>query len=53
MATALKQLFDKEHQPTWQSVIGKNFGSSITHETKYILFFQIDQTYVLLFKSLE
>lgn len=38
---------------TWHVVVGRNFGCSITHDTKYVLFVQVDQTHCLIFKSLE
>ena len=51
IAAALKQSFDKEFKPTWQAIVGKCFGSSITHETKYLFFVKVGPAYVLLFKS--
>mmetsp|Transcript_4999 Transcript_4999/g.5142 ORF Transcript_4999/g.5142 Transcript_4999/m.5142 type:complete len:101 (+) Transcript_4999:241-543(+) len=53
MATFIKKKFDEEFGGTWHCVVGRNFGCSITHDTKFVLFFQIDQMHVLLFKSLE
>jgi len=53
MATFVKKKCDEEFGGTWHCVVGRNFGCSITHDTKYVLFFQIDQMHVLLFKSLE
>ena len=53
IATAVKMYFDKEYGGTWHCVVGRNFGCSVTHETKYLVFFQVDQLYVLLFCSDE
>jgi dynein light chain LC8-type len=53
MATFVKKKCDEEFGGTWHCVVGRNFGCSITHDTKYVLFIQIDQMHVLLFKSLE
>jgi dynein light chain LC8-type len=53
MATYVKKKMDEEFGGTWHCVVGRNFGCSITHDTKYVLFFQIDQMHVLLFKSHE
>ena len=53
MATYVKKKMDEEFGGTWQCIVGRNFGSSITHDTKYVMFFQLDQMHVLLFKSLE
>ncbi len=32
-------------------VIGRNFGSYITHETKHFIYFYLGQVAILLFKS--
>jgi dynein light chain LC8-type len=34
MAAYIKREFDKKFQPTWHCIVGKNFGSYVTHETK-------------------
>eukprot|EP00618_Florenciella_parvula_P003072 CAMPEP_0119543452 /NCGR_PEP_ID=MMETSP1344-20130328/54123_1 /TAXON_ID=236787 /ORGANISM="Florenciella parvula, Strain CCMP2471" /LENGTH=117 /DNA_ID=CAMNT_0007587737 /DNA_START=56 /DNA_END=409 /DNA_ORIENTATION=+ len=51
IATAVKVEFDKEYGGTWHCVVGRHFGCSVTHETKYLVFFQVDQMYALLFCS--
>eukprot|EP00619_Florenciella_sp_RCC1007_P007836 CAMPEP_0205921694 /NCGR_PEP_ID=MMETSP1325-20131115/13264_1 /ASSEMBLY_ACC=CAM_ASM_000708 /TAXON_ID=236786 /ORGANISM="Florenciella sp., Strain RCC1007" /LENGTH=118 /DNA_ID=CAMNT_0053289579 /DNA_START=85 /DNA_END=441 /DNA_ORIENTATION=- len=53
IATAVKVEFDKEYGGTWHCVVGRHFGCSVTHETKYLVFFQVDQMYALLFCSDE
>ena len=53
IATDVKMDFDKEYGGTGHCVVGRNFGCSVTHETKYLIFFQVDQIYVLLFCSDE
>jgi dynein light chain LC8-type len=53
VATYLKKRCDEGLTGTWHSIVGRNFGCSITHDTKYVLFLQIDQMHVLIFKSLE
>jgi len=53
IATSAKKKFDEEFGGTWHVVCGRNFGCSITHDTKFVLFFQIDLLHVMLFKSLE
>ena len=37
--------------PTWHCVVGRNFGSYVTHETKHFIYFYLGQIAVLLFKS--
>jgi dynein light chain LC8-type len=53
IATYIKKKCDEEFTGTWHVVVGRNFGCSITHETKYVLFFQIDLMHCLIFKSLD
>ena len=53
LATYVKKKFDEEFGGTWHVVCGRNFGCSITHDTKFVLFMQIDLLHVMLFKSLE
>lgn len=34
IATAIKRDMAKKHPGTWQCVVGRNFGTFVTHETK-------------------
>jgi len=34
IAAFIKREFDKKHNPTWHCIVGRNFGSYVTHETK-------------------
>jgi len=45
------QEFDKKYNPTWHCIVGRNFGSYVTHETKHFIYFYLGQVAVLLFKS--
>ena len=47
----IKKEFDRKHNPTWHCVVGRNFGSYVTHETKHFIYFYLGQIAVLLFKS--
>lgn len=51
MAMYMKQEFDKRYQPTWHCIVGRHFGSYVSHETKGFIYFYIDKLAVLLFKS--
>uniref|UniRef100_A0AAY4BUQ7 Dynein light chain n=1 Tax=Denticeps clupeoides TaxID=299321 RepID=A0AAY4BUQ7_9TELE len=31
--------FDKKYNPTWHCIVGRNFGSYVTHETKHFIYF--------------
>jgi dynein light chain LC8-type len=53
IATDMKKYFDQKHGQTWHCIVGKGFGCSIAYDTQFLLFFQADQHYVLLFKSVE
>ncbi|KAK2990117.1 hypothetical protein RJ640_014786 [Escallonia rubra] len=51
VAEYIKKEFDKKHGPTWHCIVGKNFGSYVTHETNHFVYFYLDTKAVLLFKS--
>lgn len=51
VAAYIKKGFDKKHGPTWHCVVGRSFGSYVTHETKNFIYFYVGQLAVLLFKS--
>ena len=36
IAAFIKREFDKKCNPTWHCIVGRNFGSYVTHETKVI-----------------
>ncbi|XP_071093162.1 dynein light chain LC6, flagellar outer arm-like [Haliotis cracherodii] len=51
IAEYIKKEFDKKYNPTWHCIVGRNFGSYVTHETKHFMYFYLGQVSVLLFKS--
>ncbi|CAH8442098.1 unnamed protein product [Schistosoma turkestanicum] len=51
IAAYIKKEFDKKYQPTWHCIVGRNFGSYVTHETQNFIYFYLDDRAVLLFKS--
>ena len=51
IAGYIKKEFDRRYNPTWHCVVGRNFGSYVTHETKHFIYFYVGQVAVLLFKS--
>ncbi|XP_075516563.1 uncharacterized protein LOC142551294 [Primulina tabacum] len=51
VAESIKKVFDKKYGPTWHCIVGKNFGSYVTHETNHFVYFYLDTKAVLLFKS--
>jgi len=51
IAAQIKREFDKKYGPTWHVVVGKNFGSYVTHETKHFIYFYIGTLAILIWKS--
>ena len=51
VASYIKEEFDKKHNPSWHGIVGCNFGSSVTHQTKHFVHFYTGQIAVLSFKS--
>ncbi|KAJ5080131.1 dynein light chain [Anaeramoeba ignava] len=50
IAGYLKRAADKKYGPTFHVIVGKSFGSFVTHESKNFIYFYVGQTAVLLFK---
>ncbi|KAI9493859.1 dynein light chain 1, cytoplasmic [Zychaea mexicana] len=51
IASHIKREFDKKYGNTWHCVVGRNFGSYVTHESKHFIYFYHGQIAILLFKS--
>merc|ERR1711937_139605 len=51
IAAFIKKEFDKKYSPTWHCIVGRNFGSYVTHETKRVIYFFLGQVAILLLKS--
>ncbi|PQE15975.1 dynein light chain protein [Rutstroemia sp. NJR-2017a BVV2] len=43
--------FDDKRGPTWHCIVGRNFGSFVTHETKHFIYFYLGHCAILLFKT--
>ncbi|CAK0865662.1 unnamed protein product [Prorocentrum cordatum] len=43
IAAFIKKEFDKKYNPTWHAIVGRNFGSYVTHETKHFIYFYLGQ----------
>ncbi len=50
IATYIKDEFDKKYKPRWHCIVGGNFSSYVTHETRHHIFFYLGQVAILLFK---
>eukprot|EP00924_Labyrinthula_sp_SR-Ha-C_P008352 maker-scaffold_11-snap-gene-10.14-mRNA-1 protein AED:0.46 eAED:0.46 QI:0/0/0/1/1/1/2/0/93 len=51
IAAHVKKEFDKKFHPSWHCIVGRNFGSYVTHEAKHFIYFYLGQVAILLFKS--
>ena len=53
IASYIKREFERKHKGIWHCIVGKNFGSYVTHETKSYIYFYVGQVAVLLWKSVS
>ncbi|CAG8982202.1 hypothetical protein HYALB_00003638 [Hymenoscyphus albidus] len=51
IAQYIKKQFDERKGPTWHCIVGRNFGSFVTHETKHFIYFYLGHCAILLFKT--
>ncbi|CAH8441817.1 unnamed protein product [Heterobilharzia americana] len=51
IAAFIKKEFDRKYNPNWHCIVGKHFGSYVTHETQHFIYFYLQDRAFLLFKS--
>ena len=51
IAAYIKKEFDKKYNPTWHCIVGRNFGSYVTHETRHFIYFYLGQVLIFFVKS--
>ncbi|KAK7256803.1 hypothetical protein RIF29_30303 [Crotalaria pallida] len=51
IAHYIKQKLDEAYGPAWNSVVGKDFGSCITHLSGSFIFFRVEMMEFLIFKD--
>ncbi|KNH09462.1 Dynein light chain type 1/2 [Perkinsela sp. CCAP 1560/4] len=51
IAKYVKKHFDELHGPTWHCIVGRNFGSFVTHEDGCFIYFYVHDIAVLLFRA--
>ncbi|GAB7341949.1 hypothetical protein MBLNU457_g0251t1 [Dothideomycetes sp. NU457] len=51
IAHYIKRTFDERRGATWHCIVGRNFGSFVTHETKHFIYFYLGHCAILLFKT--
>ena len=50
-AEEIKKAFDAKWDPSWHVVIGKNFGSYVTHETRRFIYFYVNHYAIMIYKA--
>ena len=50
IAAFVKKKFDKKHDPTWHCIVGRQYGSYVTHAMEHFIYFCMGEEEVLLFK---
>lgn len=51
IASYLKNQFEEMYDPTWHCIVGRHFGSYVTHEKSRYCYFYVGQMGVMLFKT--
>ncbi|CAH2355505.1 dynein light chain 1, cytoplasmic [[Candida] railenensis] len=51
LAAYLKKELDQAYGPTWHVIVGKSFGSYVTHEQGFFIYFYIGEVAFLAFKA--
>ena len=51
IAAYIKKEFDKRYSPSWHCIVGRNYGSFVTYEARYYVYYQLGEIAILLFKS--
>jgi dynein light chain LC8-type len=51
LAKFIKVEFDKKFGPTWHCIVGRNFGSFVTHESTNFIYFYLGDLAFCLFKA--
>lgn len=51
IAGHVKKRFDELYGPTWHCVVGKSFGSYVTHQTHKFIFFYVDDMAFMIFQT--
>ena len=51
MAIFIKRYFDHTYEPAWNCVVGKNFGSFVSHKPTKHIFFYIGEKGIMIFQT--
>ncbi|CAM9617822.1 unnamed protein product [Ectocarpus sp. 4 AP-2014] len=50
-AEKIKRHFDARWDPSWHVIIGRNFGSFVTHETTCFVYFYLADKAIMMYKA--
>lgn len=51
VAAHVKRTLDTQFGPTWHAVVGKNYGSYVTHERRHFIYFYLGPMAFLLWRA--
>ena len=51
IADDIRKKIQKEHEPSWNCIVGKHFGAHVVHQTNCYLFCSYGELSILLWKS--
>ena len=51
IAESIKKYFDEKYEAAWHCIVGKSFGSFVTHETKSFILASVNDFTILLWKN--
>lgn len=51
IAAFIKKQMDVKHGKTWHVIVGKNFGSYVTHEKGHFIYYYVGPLAFLVFKT--
>ncbi|KAK9447118.1 dynein light chain type 1-domain-containing protein [Limtongia smithiae] len=51
IAAYIKKELDLRFGQTWHCIVGRNFGSYVSHETRHFIYFYLGQIAILIFKT--
>ncbi|KAA0193978.1 Dynein light chain type [Fasciolopsis buskii] len=51
VATYIKRQFDKKYNATWHCIVGRDYGSFISHEAEHFVDFRLGDRAVLLYRT--
>ncbi|CAF1563713.1 unnamed protein product, partial [Adineta ricciae] len=50
VASHIKKEFDKRYNGTWHCIVGRSFGSFVTHERQCFIYFTLEPFDIVLYK---